>query len=223
MNTRIILAGGTGFLGRVLADHFAAQGTPVVILTRQPKARTGSIREIAWNGATLGDWWKELEGARALINLAGVSVNCRYHARNRRLILDSRLCSTRVLGQAVARCAHPPPVWLNANTATIYKHTLGPAWDEAGELGGCAEAKDLFSVHVASEWERVLDESETPRTRKVALRSAWLLEIGAFFLRTETELIIKSRRVIPGKLLASGFTFEHPHLLGALQHLNSSH
>ena len=295
MNPRIVLAGGSGFLGSVLADFFAARGTEAVILTRTPR-RAGLIREVNWDGATTGDWCKDLEGARALINLAGVSVNCRYHARNRKLMLDSRVNSTGVLGEAIARCAHPPPVWLNSSTATIYKHTFGPAWDESGEIGGCAEAKDIFSVHVATEWERVFSEASTPRTRKVALRSAmvlghgknsvlpnllrlgrlglggslaggrqfvswihhedfcravewiiehenlsgavnlaapnpmanaefmatirkvchapfglpaprWMLEIGAFLMRTETELIIKSRRVVPGKLLADGFKF----------------
>ncbi len=308
MKAKIILAGGSGFLGTVLADHFAARGIEVVILTRKPGERAGLIREVFWDGATAGEWAKELEGARAVINLAGVSVNCRYHARNRQRMLDSRLAPTRVLGKAIAGCAQPPPVWLNSSTATIYKHTLGPAWDEAGEIGGCAEAKDLFSVQIATEWERAFDEAITPRTRKVALRSAmvlghagnsvlpnmlrlgrlglggcmagggqfvswihqedfcravgwiiehedingavnlaapnpvtnaefmgtirrvcrapfglpaprWLLEIGAFFLRTETELIIKSRRVVPGKLLASGFAFLHPLLLPAVDQL----
>ena len=310
MKPNIILAGGSGFLGSVLVDFFVAKGMAVVILTRNPKARAGLIREVRWDGTTLGDWTQELEGAWALINLAGISVNCRYHARNRKLMLDSRLNSTRVLGEAVARCANPPPVWLNSSTATIYKHTFGPAWDEAGEIGGCVEAKDIFSVHIATEWERVFNERNTPRTRKVALRSAmvlgqaknsvlpnllrlarlglggslaggrqfvswihqedfcravewiieheslrgpvnlaapnpepnaefmgtirkvcrvpfglpasrWMLEIGAFFLRTETELIIKSRRVVPGRLLASGFAFRHPHLLPAIEHLSS--
>jgi uncharacterized protein len=310
MKTELILAGGSGFLGSVLADYFAARGMEVVILTRNLKRRAGLIREVAWDGVALGDWVKELEGARALINLAGVSVNCRYHARNRKLMLDSRLESTRILGEAMARCAHPPAVWLNSSTATIYKHTFGPAWDEAGEIGGCAEAKDMFSVHLATEWERVFKEANTPRTRKVALRSAmvlghgrnsvlpnllwlgrlglggtlaggrqfvswiheedfcravewiighdnlsgpvnlaapnpvtnaefmaavrrvchapfgrptprWLLEVGAFFLRTETELLIKSRRVVPGKLLADGFVFRHPHLLRAIEQLTT--
>ena len=90
-------------------------------------------------------------------------------------MLDSRLDSTRVLGEAITRCAHPPPVWLNSSTATIYKHTFGPAWGEAGEIGGCSEAKDVFSVFVATEWERVFGEANTPRTRKVALRSAMVL------------------------------------------------
>jgi uncharacterized protein len=308
MKPKIILAGGSGFLGNVLARCFAARGMEVVILTRNPGPRAGLIRKVRWDGATIGDWRKELEGARALINLAGISVNCRYHARNRKRMLDSRLNSTRVLGEALARCANPPPVWLNSSTATIYRHTFGPAWDEAGEIGGSAEAKDIFSVRVATEWEFVFNATPTPGMRKVALRSAmvlghgrnsvlpnllrlgrlglggslaggrqfvswihqedfcravewilehedlsgpvnlaspnpvtngefmdtirrvcrapfglpaprWLLEIGALFLRTETELLIKSRRVVPGKLLAGGFAFRHPHLLPAIEQL----
>lgn len=308
MKPRLVLAGGSGFLGGLLAEHFSARGHDIVILTRHPRPRSGPCREVAWDGTTLGDWLEEVDGSRALINLAGVSVNCRYHAKNRRRLLDSRLHSTRVLGEAVARCSHPPAVWLNSSTATIYRHTFGPAWDEAGETGGCAEAKDVFSVHIATEWERVFNEAAAPRTRKVALRSAmvlghadnsvlpnmlrlgrlglagrmaggrqliswihqedwcravewligrpdmsgvvnlaapnpvtnaefmatirrvcrvpfglpaprWLLEIGACFMRTETELIIKSRRVVPGRLLAGGFTFVHPHLLPAMEQL----
>lgn len=311
MNNRIILAGGSGFLGSVLAGYFAARGVEPVILTRRPGAVGGAGREVPWDGATVGPWVAELEGTRALINLAGLSVNCRYHARNRKRLLDSRLTPTRVLGEALARCANPPPVWLNSSTATIYRHTFGPAWDEAGEIGGCAEAKDIFSVQIATEWERVFNEANTPRTRKVALRSAmvlgdaansvlpnllrlarlglggslaggrqfvswiheedfcravewildherisgavnlaapnpvtnaefmaairracgapfglpasrWMLEIGAFVLRTETELLIKSRRVVPGKLLADGFVFRHPQLRPAIQHLTAA-
>lgn len=308
MKTKLIVAGGSGFLGRVLAEYFAASETEVVILTRTPRARTGPIREAGWDGMTLGGWANELEGAWALINLAGISVNCRYHAANRQLLLDSRLNSTRVLGEAIAGCAKPQPVWLNSSTATIYKHTYGPAWDETGEIGGCPEAKDIFSVRIATEWERVFNEAETPHTRKVALRSAmvlgqaknsvlpnllrlgrlglggslaggrqfvswiheedfcravewliehenlsgpvnlaapepvtnaefmavirevcrvpfglpaarWMLEVGAFVLRTETELVIKSRRVTPGKLLAGGFVFRHPRVLPAIEQL----
>jgi len=308
MKPKIILAGGSGFLGKVLAAYFAAKGIEVVILTRRPVHRADSIREVSWDGQRIGVWVRELEGARALINLAGISVNCRYHAQNRKLMLDSRLDSTRVLGEAVARCTNPPPVWLNSSTATIYRHTYGPAWDEDGQIGGCPEAKDIFSVHVATEWERVFGEATTPRTRKVALRSAmvlghaknsvlpnllrlarlglggrlaggrqfvswiheedfcravewileheelsgpvnlaapnpvtnaelmtairkvcgapfglpaplWLLEIGAFLLRTETELLIKSRRVMPGKLVADGFAFRYPHLTRAIEQL----
>src|SRR5262249_43985620 len=157
MNPRIILAGGSGFLGGVLAKYFAARSWEVVVLTRRPSGRTGPIHDAQWDGETVGQWPRELEGARALINLAGISVNCRYHARNRKLMLDSRLDSTRVLGEAIARCTNPPLVWLNSSTATIYKHTFGSAWGETGEIGGCAEAKDIFSVYVATEWERVFN------------------------------------------------------------------
>lgn len=308
MTPRLVIAGGSGFLGGVLAEYFAARGWEIVVLTRQPRKRTGATRDASWDGETLGDWTCELENASALVNLAGVSVNCRYHARNRKLILGSRVNSTHVLGEAIAQCSEPPPVWLNSSTATIYKHTYGPVWDEAGEIGGCTEAKDIFSVHVATEWERVFKEAKTPRTRKVALRSAmvlghdknsvlpnlirlarlglggtlaggrqfvswiheadfcravewiidhdnlsgpvnlaapnpvtnaefmatirqfcrapfglpatrWMLETGAFFLRTETELLIKSRRVVPGKLLGDKFTFQFPELKPAIKDL----
>jgi hypothetical protein len=243
-----------------------------------------------------------------VINLTGRSVNCRYHQRNRKLILESRVDSTHAIGQAIARCKAPPPIWLNASTATIYKHTFGPAWDESGEIAGTPEAKDEFSIEVATAWERTFDEAQTPATQKVAMRAAmvlgrgknsvfpmlqqltrlglggkmgngrqfvswiheqdfcrvvewlinhdavsglvnvaapnpvtnaemmrifrdtcrmpvglpatkWMLEIGAFFLRTETELIIKSRRVIPRRLVESGFVFDFPFLRGALGEL----
>lgn len=310
MNAKLVIAGGSGFLGSLLADYFAARGQEIVILTRCPKRRSGLVRDMFWDGTTLGEWSKELESSRALINLAGVSVNCRYHTRNRRRLVDSRLNSTRVLAETIARCVNPPSVWLNASTATIYKHTFGPAWDESGEIGGCVEAKDVFSVEIATAWERVFNEAKTPRTRKVAMRSAmvqghagnsvlpnllrlvrlglggrmaggrqfvswihredicravewliihedihgavnlaapnpltnadfmrtlrescgvpfglpaplWMLEIGAFFIRTETELIIKSRCVVPGRLLREGFAFRYPELRAAVEDLTA--
>jgi uncharacterized protein len=307
---RIILAGGSGFLGGLLARHFSER-YEVVVLTRSPVPGRAAVREVAWDGCTLGEWAREMDGALAFINLAGRSVDCRYHAKNRRLILDSRLHPTRVLGAAVARCARPPQVWLNASTATIYKHSLDRPMDEAtGEIGPTPEAKDEFSVEVAQAWERVFFEANVGATRKVALRTAmvlglgrnsvfpvlrrlvrlglggrmasgaqfvswihdqdfcraidwlisrddlsgpvnltapnplpnyemmrilrnvygktvglpaalWMLEAGAFFLRTETELIIKSRRVVPGRLLASGFQFRFPKIEEALRDLES--
>ncbi len=304
----IVIAGGSGFLGRVLAAHFQKNGYKIIILTRLPKTKTGSIREIAWDASSLGSWAQAVDGAAAVINLAGRSVNCRYTAQNRRLILESRVHSTRVIGVAIARCKTPPPVWFNASTATIYKHNLGPAWTESGEIGGTPEAKDAFSVEVAMAWERALNEAQTPHTRKVALRAAlvlgtggnsvfpvlqrltrlglggrmgsgrqfvswihetdfcqavdwlithrnfsgpvnlcapnpvtnadmmkifrkvcgmpiglpaaeWMLEMGAFFLRTETELLIKSRRVAPARLTDSGFEFQFPDLNRAITDL----
>ena len=154
---RIVLAGGSGFLGRVLADWLAARGAEVVILTRTPR-EDGRVREVSWDARTLGQWQREIEGAEAVINFAGRTVDCRYNAQNRQLILDSRVDSTRVLGSAIALCGKPPRVWLNSSTATIYKHTYGAPNDEAtGKIGATPEAKDEFSVEVALAWERTLD------------------------------------------------------------------
>src|SRR5690349_9902774 len=121
MKRRIVIAGGSGFLGQVLAKWFVAKGDDVVVLTRSPHDRKDGIKEVRWDGRTKGEWVKCLDGAQVLINLAGKSVNCRYHERNRRELMDSRIQSTHVLGEAVAHCAQPPAVWLNASTATIYK------------------------------------------------------------------------------------------------------
>jgi uncharacterized protein (TIGR01777 family) len=305
---RIVIAGGSGFLGRALTAYFHERGYAITILTRSPKAPANGAREIAWDARTVGDWARELEGAKAIINLVGRSVNCRYHERNRRLIMESRVRSTRAIGEAISVCKTPPPVWLNASTATIYKHTFGPAWDESGEIGWMPEARDEFSIEVATAWERTLNEMPTSGTRKIAMRAAmvlgtgensvfpvmlrltrfglggatgngkqfvswvhemdfcravewliahdelsgtvniaspnpitnaemmrtfrdvcdmpiglpatkWMLEIGAFFLRTEPELIIKSRRVISRRLPESGFTFRFPFLRQALEDL----
>src|SRR5262245_32132073 len=164
---RIVLAGGSGFLGRVVADWLGARGADVVILTRTPRAG-GHIREVEWDARTLGQWQREIEGAEAVINFAGRTVDCRYNAENRRLIMDSRVDSTRVLGSAINLCGKPPRVWLNSSTATIYKHTYGEPNDEAtGKIGATREAKDEFSVEVAQAWERTLDAASTPDTRKV--------------------------------------------------------
>jgi hypothetical protein len=120
---RIVLSGGSGFLGRALAAHFQKAGYEIVVLTRAPKPGQVGIRQIAWDACTRGDWAMELEGATAVINLAGRSVNCRYHERNRRQITQSRVLSTQIIGEVISNCKMPLPVWLNASTATIYKHT----------------------------------------------------------------------------------------------------
>ena len=308
MNKRIILAGGSGFLGGELAKHFTALKWNVVVLTRQPKARTDGVREVAWDGETVGDWARELEAAEAVVNLCGKSVDCRYTTTNRRLLIESRTKPTRVIGHAIAKCKSPPRVWLNASSATLYKHTFDTPMDENGVQGATREAKDEFSIEIINQWERAFDDVQTPRTRKVALRTTmvlghaknsvfpvlrrltrmglggrmgsgrqfvswmhqvdfcravewviaheelngpvnfaapnplpntemmrmfrelcgvpfglpateWMLEIGAFFLRTETELIIKSRRVVPGRLLASGFEFRFPQFRQAVVNL----
>jgi uncharacterized protein (TIGR01777 family) len=298
---KIVLPGGSGQVGTLLARAFAAGGHEVVVLSRRPAA--APWRVVAWDAATAGDWARELDGADAVINLAGRSVNCRYTAANRKAIIDSRVLSTRAVGDAIARCANPPRVWLQASTATIYAHRFDAAHDEAtGYLGGSepgAPETWNFSIDVATRLEKAATDAMTPRTRQVLLRSSvvlspdrggifdvmlgfvrrglggtqgdgrqyvswvhdrdfvravdwliardefagpvivaspnpvpnaeflatlrrawgtrvglpaprWLLEVGAFVLRTETELALKSRRVVPGRLLASGFAFEFP-------------
>ena len=299
---RIVIAGGSGHVGNMLARHFHARGHSVLVLARTTSLRPW--RMVAWDGEHLREWVRELEGADAVVNLAGRSVNCRYHAGNRREILESRIKSTRLLGIAIAKLKEPPRVWLNASTATIYRHALDRAMDEStGEIGGQeTDAPETwkFSVEVATRWEESFFAVSTPKTRKVALRSAmtmspdrggifdtllrlvrfglggpagsgkqfvswiheedfaraieflieheeiagavnlaapeplpnrefmqalrrawgarvglpaspWMLEAGAILLRTETELILKSRRVVPGRLLAAGFRFRFPY------------
>ena len=295
---KVVIPGGSGQVGTALARAFHRGGCDVVVLSRDP--RSVPWRSVAWDGETLGGWAAEIEGADAVINLAGRSVNCRYGPENRRAIMGSRVHSTRVLGEAIVRAKRPPRAWLQASTATIYAHRYDAGNDEAsGILGGQEPgAPDTwrFSIGVATSWERAFDELVVPGTRKVKLRSAiimsprdggpfdlllrlvrlglggragngrqyvswiheddflravswlleiegpvnaaspgplpnadfmralrlawgrsfglpateWMLGIGAFFLRTETELILKSRRVVPGVLLRNGFSFEFP-------------
>ena len=298
---KIVIPGGSGHLGTVLARSFHEAGHDVVVLSRMPA--NARWRTVEWDGETLGKWIDEFEGAAAVINLAGQNVNCRYTAENRRIITDSRLKSTRVIGEAISQAWSPPPVWLQASTATIYAHRYDAPNDEAtGIIGGSElNAPDAwkFSIDVATSWERALKESATPQTRRVAMRSAivmhpdsgspfdillrlvrfglggqagdgrqfmswihdrdfcravlwliehedlegpvnvaapnpltnaefmrvlraawgvpfglpayeWMLELGAWALQSETELILKSRRVVPTKLLQSGFTFQFP-------------
>jgi len=299
---KIVIPGGSGHLGTTLAQAFVQEGHEVVILSRTPRLRKG-WREVAWDGATVGAWAAELDGAHSVINLAGRSVNCRYTAANLKEMMDSRVLSTHVVGAAIARAATPPAVWLQMSTATIYAHTFGAANDEiSGTIGGAEPGTPKLwrrSIEIAKSWEAAQAEAETPKTRKVMLRAAmvmgperggvldllarlagfglggalaggaqfmswiherdfvravsfliarsdlagafnlasphplpqrefmaavraagghriglpatgWMLGIGTFFLRTETELILKSRRVVPRRLLEAGFSFELP-------------
>ena len=158
-----------------------------------------------------------------MINLAGRSVSCRYTAENLRAMMDSRVDSARVVGEAVAAAARPPRVWLQMSTATIYAHRFDAAHDETtGVIGGSeAGVPDYWahSVEIAKNWERAQTEAPTPATRKVG-RAAWgvplglpatrwMAELGAFALRSDTELLLKSRRVAPGRLRAAGFAFAY--------------
>jgi uncharacterized protein (TIGR01777 family) len=307
---RILIAGGSGQVGVLLARAFQADGHEVVVLSRSPA--TAPWRVVAWDARTLGSWTSELEGADVVINLAGRNVNCRYTPENRREIMESRVASTRVVGQALAHCHRPPPIWLQASTATIYAHRFNAPNDElTGVIGGNevnAPASWRFSINVATMWEAAATETVPPGTRLVLLRSAmimspdaggifatllrlvrfglggpvdggkqyvswiherdfvramywliehaelsgpvnvaapnplpyrdfmrvlrkaagmpiglpatrWMLALGAWALRTETELVLKSRRVTPGRLLESGFQFEYPDWLSAATEL----
>jgi len=175
MSNEIVLAGGSGLLGRILRRYLIAQGYEVVLLSRSEKG-CESATWVHWDGRTLGDWQQCLDGAAAVVNLAGRSVNCRYYRRNREQIMRSRVDSTRVLGEAIRACDEPPRMWLNSSTATIYKHSFNrPMDEENGVIQGTPEAKDEFSVEVAKAWEQTFDKAETPDTRKVALRTAIVL------------------------------------------------
>jgi uncharacterized protein len=174
---RIVLAGGSGQVGKVLARHFHSRGDSVVVFTR--RSTPAPWRVVLWDGENLGTWASELEGADVLINLSGRRVNCRYSAVNRRSILESRVQTTRLLGLAIGQLARPPRLWLNASTATIYRHALDRPMDEStGELGGQepnAPSSWRFSIEVALAWEESFFAASTPQVRKVALRSAMIM------------------------------------------------
>jgi uncharacterized protein (TIGR01777 family) len=181
----IVIPGGSGHVGTVLASDFFRDGHDVVVLSRHPEARPWRV--LPWDGATLGAWAAAIDGCDVVINLAGRSVNCRYTAANRRDILQSRVSSVRAVGEAITQASRPPRVWLQASTATIYAHRYDAPNDEAsGVIGGHEPgAPDAwrFSIDVARAWERAFDEARVERTRKVALRSAMIMspEAGGIF------------------------------------------
>ena len=289
---KLIIAGGTGFLGKVLINYFKEKVERVIILTRSQKANYENVSFLVWDGKTKGDWTTVFEGADILINMTGKSVDCRYTDKNKALILSSRIDSTRVLGEVVKQCSNPPKIWFNSSTATIYRHSLDKQMDEtSGELG------DGFSVGIAKAWEQEFFSHQLEQTRQVALRTSIvfgknggafvpiknlakigvggkqgpgnqkvsfiheldfarsidfiinqetisgpvnivsptpttnevlmkvireklnvligipmptvLLELGAKLINTETELLLKSRNVLPGILNKHGFTFKY--------------
>src|SRR5579862_659503 len=170
---KIVITGGTGQLGTVLARAFQRDGHEVLVLGRTPHPAPWPIER--WDPKDVSQLVEKLEGADAVINLAGRSVNCRYHAANRREIISSRVETVEAVGGAIARTRRAPRVWLQASTATIYAHTYGPPHDEvSGVIGGTEpDVPDTwrFSIDVATSWERSFDEVKTPNTRKVKLRS----------------------------------------------------
>ena len=132
---KVVIPGGSGQVGTILARALHGEGHTVVVLSRRPAVQPWRV--VKWDGASLGPWAEEIDGADVVINLAGRSVNCRYNAANREEILQSRVLSTRVVGQAIAQASRPPRVWLQASTATIYAHRFDAPNDEySGILGG---------------------------------------------------------------------------------------
>jgi uncharacterized protein len=171
---KIVIPGGSGHVGTILARAFHSAGHDVIVLSRSPSPAPWRVAR--WDASTPGDWVEHLDRADAVINLAGRSVDCRYDAENRNAILESRIASTRILGRAIGASNRPPRVWLQASTATIYAHRYDAPNDEAsGILGGSEPGVPetwRFSIDVARAWEREVDEAELPATRKVKLRSA---------------------------------------------------
>lgn len=160
---KIIIAGGTGFLGDNLEKYFTEKGDQVLILTRKPKRKN----ELYWNAKTVGEWRNSLEKADVLINLTGKSVDCRYTEKNKREIYSSRIDSTQVLQEAVNNCLDKPKIWLNASSATIYVHSEKHLnTEENGVIG------DDFSMNICKSWEEEFFTVKNEETRKVALRTS---------------------------------------------------
>ncbi|MGD8191254.1 TIGR01777 family oxidoreductase [Brevibacillus ginsengisoli] len=290
MQPKVILAGGTGFIGQYFEEKLIQLGYDVKIISRKPQ-------HISWNDPSA--IVEALEESEMLINLAGKSVDCRYHPKNQEEILNSRVKTTQQLGNAVLACQKPPRLWINSSTATIYRHAEDrPMTEASGEVG------TGFSVDVARSWEDAFFSFDLPHTRQAALRVAivlgkhggvmtpfrnlvkfglggvqgsgnqmfswihiedlfqivlfllekeelsgvfncsaphpvtnrefmqqlrtamnapmglpsprWMLELGAILIRTETELILKSRWVLPERLKENGYTFQYDQVNKAL-------
>src|SRR5205085_460978 len=176
---RIVIPGGSGQVGQILARAFHAQGDHVTVLSRSVNDSAPPWNVVEWDGKSVGDWVEEIDGADVVINLAGRSVNCRYTPANRREIMESRVLSTRAVGLAMREVSRAPALWMNASTATIYRHSLDREMDEVvGEIGGSephAPSSWRFSIEVATAWENAFFGCPTPATRKVALRSSMIM------------------------------------------------
>ncbi|MCW5966461.1 MAG: TIGR01777 family oxidoreductase [Bryobacterales bacterium] len=178
---KVVIPGGSGQVGTVIARALHRDGHEVVVLSRKPS--NCNWRVVQWDGISLGAWRSEIDGSDIVINLAGRSVNCRYTARNRHEIIRSRVTSTQLVGEAISEARRPPRLWLQASTATIYAHRFDAPNDEyTGSIGGPEhDAPDSwkFSIDVAQAWERSFAEALVPRTRQIALRSAMLMSPDA--------------------------------------------
>lgn len=202
---KVVLPGGTGHLGRVLSRRLSERGDDVVVLTRRDVPPEPGVRHVRWDGRAAGPWTAEIDGSDVVLNLAGRSVNCRYTRANLREMWNSRIDSARVVGGAIERAAVPPRVWLQMSTATIYAHRFDAPNDETtGVLGGTepgVPAYWAYSVDLARAWEREQEVAATPRTRKVALRTAMVMspEPGGAF-----EMLLRLTRLGLGGPVAGG-------------------
>jgi uncharacterized protein (TIGR01777 family) len=165
---RIVIAGGTGFLGKILTERFKNE-YQVVILTRGADKTSNGVSYVHWDGKTAGPWVDVTNGAEVVINLNGKSVDCRYTEKNKALIYATRLDATEALDRAIQEVAQPPKLWINASSATIYRHSLDKVMDERGEFG------TGFSVDVCQRWEAMFNKFDLPGTRKVLLRTGIVL------------------------------------------------
>jgi uncharacterized protein len=300
---KIIIAGGSGFLGESLINFFDESEYEFVILSRNDfSTNKKNCRIKIWDGNNIGNWSNELEGAEAIINLSGKSINCRYTDANKIDILASRINTTNVIGNAIMKCKNPPKVWMNASSATMYEYT-----ETENQTEDCTKFNHDFSTHVCTEWEKTMYQFETKNTRKIALRISivlgkddgvftrlkmltkyglggkqgngkqyvswihitdfcrclefiinqhdlngacnictpnpisnellmktfqqkmniffgipapnFLIKFGALLIGTEAELVLKSRRVVPKKMLDKGFRFLYPTIDLAIENL----
>lgn len=188
---RIVLAGGSGFLGTALAKHLLQDSWEVVNLTRSPRENAEGVRHVRWDGRTVGDWAVVLDGSAAVVNLTGRSVDCRYNTRNRAEIMNSRVDSVRAIGAAIRNCSAPPAVWVQAGSLAIYGDAEDQICDENAPHGRG------FAVEVCERWERAIDDETVPATRKVFLRIGFVLGRGGGALQKLARL---ARRGLGGTI-----------------------
>jgi uncharacterized protein len=161
---RIILAGGSGFVGQALAPVLIAKGYDVVVLGRSAAHRKDGVDYLQWDGKTVGHWSNALEGAEAVVNLTGKNINCRHTPENRREIIRSRVDSVGVLGEAIANCVTPPTVFAQASGVGYYGDTGEQVVDEAAPPGSD------FPAEVCQQWEGAFNALDLSGTREVVLR-----------------------------------------------------
>jgi uncharacterized protein (TIGR01777 family) len=182
MKPRIVLAGGSGFIGQALAPALLIKSLDVVILTRGAPQTKDGIRFERWDGKQIGNWMRVVDGALAVVNLAGRSINCRHTCENRRQIVESRVDSVRALGEAVRRSAQPPKVFVQAAGVGIYGDK-GERWCDENTPHG-----DDFVTQVCEHWEAAFDSVDAGGARKVLLRLGVALGPNGGFLSVLSRL-----------------------------------